>query len=612
MSRSYFVIPTLLRADCLEKCLASIAAYASDQCTVVIVNNWTHKGVASVIERFADSRSDGMEVLQFDHPENIGVAGAWNLGLKTCFAQGAQRVIVCNDDIELLEDSVAGLENALLAGNDFVWSALGGSFFAISAACFERVGTFDENFYPACYESEDYEYRMKLAGCKVVTAKQTYVIKHDQSATVGASALLRLQKQKTQQHNLLYYGRKWGGTPYHERFTKPFNDAKKKFDSWEPPTSRVGWNVKLVADVVVQDVTRPLSVRLYGCFATNGSFGRVSRGLEEGLTDLGILAGTVEADDVGEQEAPGMDALIGIYAGQPGFVATLTSHGMHEMNFAILAPNSSWLPDRVVEGMKRCAAIVAPSHWGAKVLAKYTGEFLPPLQHGVSKGFKPDAACGIELQRSYEAGEFRVLHLASTDKERKGTRELVSAWKALVTQEAIGKAPRLTIIVDAPPGTFPEAENAEPYISISYRRLGATVDQMAQVYQRFHLVCQPSRGEGFGLTPLEALACGVPVVATDCTGHAEYMPEPTWDPKNTAHEGCIVVRTGGDTPIDDGPGAEAPYLGEYEVACALRAAHECWEELFTNARERAPHVSAEWAWSKRIDKWLTEMNLKQL
>lgn len=41
-----------------------------------------------------------------------------------------------------------------------------------------------------------------------------------------------------------------------------------------------------------------------------------------------------------------------------------------------------------------------------------------------------------------------------------------------------------------------------------------SVDQMADWYRALDLFVAPQRWEGFGLTPLEAMACGIPVVAT--------------------------------------------------------------------------------------------------
>ena len=41
------------------------------------------------------------------------------------------------------------------------------------------------------------------------------------------------------------------------------------------------------------------------------------------------------------------------------------------------------------------------------------------------------------------------------------------------------------------------------------------VSEMANWYRAIDLYVAPQRWEGFGLTPLEAMACGVPVVAAD-------------------------------------------------------------------------------------------------
>ncbi len=53
-----------------------------------------------------------------------------------------------------------------------------------------------------------------------------------------------------------------------------------------------------------------------------------------------------------------------------------------------------------------------------------------------------------------------------------------------------------------------------------------TVDQIAAYYQVLDLFIAPQRWEGFGLTPLEAMACGVPVVATDVGAFSEIVTAP--------------------------------------------------------------------------------------
>ena len=44
-------------------------------------------------------------------------------------------------------------------------------------------------------------------------------------------------------------------------------------------------------------------------------------------------------------------------------------------------------------------------------------------------------------------------------------------------------------------------------------------------YRRISLYVAPSRNEGFGLTPLEAMASGSPVVASDAGAYADLIVE---------------------------------------------------------------------------------------
>jgi len=49
-------------------------------------------------------------------------------------------------------------------------------------------------------------------------------------------------------------------------------------------------------------------------------------------------------------------------------------------------------------------------------------------------------------------------------------------------------------------------------------------EQVVRHYQALDLFCAPARWEGFGLTPLEAMACGVPVVAADVGAFDQLIP----------------------------------------------------------------------------------------
>ena len=98
------------------------------------------------------------------------------------------------------------------------------SAFMVAPQTIEKVGWFDEGFYPAYYEDNDYDRRIKLLGlmstkttCSLFICGRSTTIAHNQ----------HVQAQINKQIAPKYYREKWGGLPSQEQFTKPFNDENK-------------------------------------------------------------------------------------------------------------------------------------------------------------------------------------------------------------------------------------------------------------------------------------------------------------------------------------------------------------------------------------------------
>jgi len=71
------------------------------------------------------------------------------------------------------------------------------------------------------------------------------------------------------------------------------------------------------------------------------------------------------------------------------------------------------------------------------------------------------------------------------------------------------------------------------------------VHEMADWYRALDLFVAPQRWEGFGLTPLEAMACGVPVVATTVGAFPELLTEATGElvpPQDTPAMVAAIAR----------------------------------------------------------------------
>jgi hypothetical protein len=99
---------------------------------------------------------------------------------------------------------------------------------------------------------------------------------------------------------------------------------------------------------------------------------------------------------------------------------------------------------------------------------------------------------------------------------RKGSELVIEAFRKVFDGRIPdGPAPRL-FIHSAKASDFPKDER----IHLITGKL--TDDEERALYAMAHCYVQPSRGEGFGMRPLQALAQGCPTIATNAHGHAAY------------------------------------------------------------------------------------------
>ncbi|MCI3269519.1 glycosyltransferase [Streptomyces cylindrosporus] len=98
---------------------------------------------------------------------------------------------------------------------------------------------------------------------------------------------------------------------------------------------------------------------------------------------------------------------------------------------------------------------------------------------------------------------------------QKGQDVLLDAWYAV--HDRVPRA-RLVLVGDGP--DLPELRSRAPESVV----FAGSVPDAAPWYQAADLVVLPSRWEGMALAPLEAMACGRPVVVTDVDGARESLP----------------------------------------------------------------------------------------
>jgi glycosyltransferase involved in cell wall biosynthesis len=182
--------------------------------------------------------------------------------------------------------------------------------------------------------------------------------------------------------------------------------------------------------------------------------------------------------------------------------------------------NPSWFPGRqplstrlvIPRSLARADVIVAVSKNTAADIEDLFG--VPPSQisvvpHGVSHVFHPMSREDLDLARARLQLPERFILFVGTIEPRKNLETLLEAWAMLSDR------PDLVIV-----GAW-----GWLYESIKERigRLGSGVHhiegldpaELPAVYNLARVLAHPAWYEGFGFPPLEAMACGTPVIVSD-------------------------------------------------------------------------------------------------
>ena len=208
-------IPTLNRFDLL---MPSLLMYSNDfpSTKIYVLDNGNQKIMQSDFIKNSPNLSKNLVVIEKE--KNIGVGASWNVLCDEIFKESDCSIIL-NDDI-YLGKKTADI-NTLIEkkSSQFITATPDWCAFIISKSIFNKVGRFDECFFPAYYEDNSYAYRMKLKG--VSHLKTPYL--NPEIYRVSQS----LEKDKSlfeyRLKNKQLYLDMWGGEPEREKYKKPFN-----------------------------------------------------------------------------------------------------------------------------------------------------------------------------------------------------------------------------------------------------------------------------------------------------------------------------------------------------------------------------------------------------
>jgi glycosyltransferase involved in cell wall biosynthesis len=128
--------------------------------------------------------------------------------------------------------------------------------------------------------------------------------------------------------------------------------------------------------------------------------------------------------------------------------------------------------------------------------------------------------------------------------------------------------------------------------------------QMSVLYHSANCFVLPTRGEGFGVPILEAMACGLPVIATAWSGPKDFLDEKYSYPLNVAKLIPAVAKC----PYYEGFKWAEPDIDHLRYL--MRYVYEHPEEALEKGNLAAKQVASRWTWSKtaaKIKKRLKEI-----
>jgi GT2 family glycosyltransferase len=214
------IVPVLNRYDLLQRMLSSLDYPIGH---LLIVDN----GASAVEHSFELDVPDCVEHTTYlPMPANLGVAGSWNLGIKSF--PYADRWFFASNDVQFHPGGLETLSEArrdeiTLSGMFPLWQA-----FCLGYEAVKRVGLFDERFFPAFCEDNDYTRRAEHAGVTIRSLDVPMV--HDNSSTINSDRDLLEKNARTFPRNAELFHDKIA----REDFSAGFWDVyRRRMNGWE-------------------------------------------------------------------------------------------------------------------------------------------------------------------------------------------------------------------------------------------------------------------------------------------------------------------------------------------------------------------------------------------
>lgn len=253
------------------------------------------------------------------------------------------------------------------------------------------------------------------------------------------------------------------------------------------------------------------------------------------------------------------------------------------------------LPLIYQRSIKKADYILTPSTWVAKLMKDY---FDPKKIFVIPHGVKP---IYTYVERTNpKIIPFRYLWVGAPN-PRKGYEEIIGVWDRLFKND-----PQLELYVKTTLKLSKKDKiHKKGNVIIDGRDI--PLDEMVGLYHSANCYVFPTKGEGFGLTLAEAMATGLPCIATNYSGHTDFFD-------NTVGYTLEYKMTKGKTEFFRGKKDEKIHYANIaqpdviDLAYKMLVSRIYYEESLQLGKNASKRIKKEYTWNNSAETLIRFVN----